>query len=121
MMRAMTACDVARFLALMDEWPQDAVDADPDEWVRADLLAGWFREQGYDVSATFLVQVLRQVLRACELFDAAEEATSSICPKCGGSVEDLDGFGVLIHDPCGYCSHPDSYGGHCRHCGATTS
>ena len=41
----------------------------------------------------------------------------SPCPKCGSLVEDLDGFGVLIHDECGYCSHPDSYDGRCRHCG----
>jgi len=33
------------------------------------------------------------------------------CPNCGRWVEDLDGFGVLVHDECGYCSHPDVYGG----------
>lgn len=44
----------------------------------------------------------------------------SACPKCGGLVEDPDdGFGVLFHDECGYCSHPDAYGGACSNCGAT--
>lgn len=42
----------------------------------------------------------------------------SVCPKCDALVEDLDGFGVLIHDACGFCSHPDSYGVSCRNCGA---
>lgn len=41
----------------------------------------------------------------------------TFCPKCGKPVEDLDGFGVLIHDECGYCSHPDVYGDVCRACG----
>jgi hypothetical protein len=43
----------------------------------------------------------------------------AVCPKCRALVEDLDGFGVLIHDECGYCSHPSAYGGVCDACGAT--
>ena len=31
-----------------------------------------------------------------------------LCPDCGEWVEDFDGFRVLIHEACGYCSHPDS-------------
>lgn len=34
----------------------------------------------------------------------------SVCPSCGTEVEDLDGFGVLAHDECGYCSHPSMTG-----------
>lgn len=43
----------------------------------------------------------------------------AVCPKCGAEVDDLDGFGVLVHDECGYCSHPDVYGTVCRACNAT--
>ena len=39
------------------------------------------------------------------------------CPKCVERVEDFDGFGVLAHDKCGYCSHPSRYGGVCGICG----
>ncbi|KKM72074.1 hypothetical protein LCGC14_1424150 [marine sediment metagenome] len=28
------------------------------------------------------------------------------CPKCHAEIEDFDGFGVLAHDECGYCTHP---------------
>jgi excisionase family DNA binding protein len=28
------------------------------------------------------------------------------CPKCGEDREDLDGFGVLACEKCGYCTHP---------------
>ena len=48
----------------------------------------------------------------------ADPETLSVCPKCEALVEDLDGFGVLFHDGCGYCSHPDVYDGACRACGA---
>lgn len=48
-----------------------------------------------------------------------DPAPISVCPKCGALVEDLDGFGVLAHDECGYCSHFDVYGNACRVCGAT--
>jgi hypothetical protein len=39
------------------------------------------------------------------------------CPKCGDLVDDADGFGVLAHDACGYCSHPSVDGGVCGVCG----
>ncbi len=39
------------------------------------------------------------------------------CPKCHVEVQDLDGFGVLVHEPCGYCSHPDVCGDTCTGCG----
>lgn len=39
------------------------------------------------------------------------------CPQCGVDMLDFDGFGCLIHDECGYCSHPDVYGDECRACG----
>jgi hypothetical protein len=44
----------------------------------------------------------------------------AVCPKCGDLAADVDGLGVLIHDACGYCSHPDSYDGVCRNCGRPT-
>lgn len=42
--------------------------------------------------------------------------TIAICPKCFGEVQDFDGFGVLCHDVCGYCSHPSITGGRCDSC-----
>ena len=44
------------------------------------------------------------------------ETPKSMCPKCGIWVEDHDGFGVLAHGECGYCSHPSSTGGVCDIC-----
>lgn len=46
-----------------------------------------------------------------------EETPESQCPKCGEWVEDLDGFGVLHHPACGYCSHPSRTDGVCDLCG----
>lgn len=39
------------------------------------------------------------------------------CPKCGAWLDDHDGFGVLAHGKCGYCSHPSSLDGVCGICG----
>ena len=39
-----------------------------------------------------------------------DEVPQSQCPKCKKWVDDHDGFGVLAHDECGYCSHPSSQG-----------
>lgn len=39
---------------------------------------------------------------------ATEERVLAACPACGALVEDLDGFGILIHPECGYCSHPSA-------------
>lgn len=30
------------------------------------------------------------------------------CPKCGDEQPDMDGFGFLICDACGYCTHPSA-------------
>jgi len=37
-----------------------------------------------------------------------DEVPKSKCPKCGALVDDYDGFGVLHHEVCGYCVHPNS-------------
>lgn len=47
------------------------------------------------------------------------------CPKCGDEQPDLDGFGFLICDACGYCTHPSSSAPigeqlRCDHCGEPT-
>lgn len=39
------------------------------------------------------------------------------CPRCGVEQEDFDGFGVLACEACGYCTHPERYGGICTICG----
>lgn len=38
------------------------------------------------------------------------------CPCCGVEHEDMDGFGVLTCEMCGYCSHPSVTGGRCDSC-----
>lgn len=42
------------------------------------------------------------------------------CPNCHAMIEDFDGFGVLAHEECGYCSHPSRTDGVCGICGDTT-
>jgi hypothetical protein len=37
-----------------------------------------------------------------------DEMPKTQCPKCREWVDDFDGFGVLIHDECGYCCHPSA-------------
>jgi hypothetical protein len=39
------------------------------------------------------------------------------CPMCGEWAVDLDGFGVLTHDACGFCAHPSITGHTCDSCG----
>jgi hypothetical protein len=41
-----------------------------------------------------------------------------MCPQCHTLIDDFDGFGVLAHDACGYCSHPSLTGGVCEICKA---
>lgn len=43
---------------------------------------------------------------------------TATCPRCKAEVVDMDGFGVLIHDDCGYCSHPSITGDTCDSCNA---
>jgi len=38
------------------------------------------------------------------------------CPRCEKWVVDMDGFGVLAHEECGYCSHPSRTGDICDIC-----
>lgn len=39
------------------------------------------------------------------------------CPKCKKLIPDYDGFGVLAHRECGYCTHACRTGGVCEVCG----
>ena len=39
------------------------------------------------------------------------------CPQCEEWMEDMDGYGCLAHDACGYCSHPSITGDTCDICG----
>jgi len=41
------------------------------------------------------------------------------CPHCGRSHMDKDGFGVLICEACGWCSHVSISGDVCGLCGKT--
>ena len=34
------------------------------------------------------------------------EQPTMTCPKCDEELPDFDGFGVLAHEACGYCTHP---------------
>lgn len=33
---------------------------------------------------------------------------TAICPKCKVEQDDMDGFGILYCELCGYCTHPGS-------------
>lgn len=64
------------------------------------------------------------VLNKCpNTIDAFGDAPSVVCPSCGDVQEDMDGFGFLHCDKCGYCEHPsmdDSSGKvRCGMCGKT--
>ncbi len=50
--------------------------------------------------------------------DDEDDINESCCPQCGAWVVDLDGFGVLRHEACGWCAHPSVTGGLCGLCGA---
>ncbi len=39
------------------------------------------------------------------------------CPACGTVHDDLDGFGVLFCDVCGWCAHVSLTGYRCDACG----
>ncbi len=45
-----------------------------------------------------------------------EEYPEKACPECGVVSDDLDGFGVLICEYCGWCTHPAVTGGICDGC-----
>jgi ribosomal protein L37AE/L43A len=50
--------------------------------------------------------------------DRAEHPDLINCPKCGAEQEDLDGFGVLYCEACGFCTHASVNGDICGLCGA---
>jgi hypothetical protein len=61
-----------------------------------------------------------------EGLDAERESSSdappmSDCPNCGQSQIDMDGFGVLRCESCGYCAHPSRTGNVCDICGDVES
>lgn len=45
-----------------------------------------------------------------------EEMPTMRCPRCGQLEPDMDGFGMLAHAPCGYCTHPSITDGVCGIC-----
>jgi Zn finger protein HypA/HybF involved in hydrogenase expression len=52
-----------------------------------------------------------------ELFHREYDPPTMTCPKCGKESEDLDGFGVLHCEACGYCTHDAIDGDRCSLCG----
>lgn len=40
-----------------------------------------------------------------------------LCPRCGQQYDDLDGFGVLHCEHCGFCTHASMTDGRCDLCG----
>ena len=50
-------------------------------------------------------------------FPAWNDVPDSQCPKCKAWLPDYDGFGVLRHPECGYCSHASITDGVCQFCG----
>lgn len=49
------------------------------------------------------------------------EVPTAECPKCHAEQADLDGFGVLYCEACGYCLHPAVADGKCELCGRDES
>jgi len=45
------------------------------------------------------------------------EVPIATCPKCKVEQPDLDGFGVLYCEACGYCLHPTMTDRKCDLCG----
>lgn len=46
------------------------------------------------------------------------EYPTNTCPKCAHEQIDLDGFGFITCEACGYCTHPSFSGEQCEFCGA---
>jgi len=92
------------------------------------------RGKDHEVSVSQLLDLSLRALQAAARLegsvrgmavDAAEEAltelagqTVAVCPSCDGEVFDFDGFGVLAHEDCGWCSHPAIDDGQCGICDA---
>lgn len=49
----------------------------------------------------------------------SDDEPESFCPNCGKLLPDHDGFGVLAHEECGFCSHPADTEEDCPSCHAT--
>lgn len=45
-----------------------------------------------------------------------EDMPTRECPKCGDVQPDLDGFGTLHCEKCGYCKHASITDGICGFC-----
>lgn len=75
------------------------------------------RQQAAPPASRVVIEVLEAYQDLVDL--AAEEPIIIACPSCGAEQEDLDGFGVIHCEACGYCVHPSSTGGVCDICGET--
>lgn len=53
---------------------------------------------------------------APDYWETVFDQPTMTCPKCMATLPDFDGFGVLAHDACGYCTHPSLSGGVCEIC-----
>lgn len=51
----------------------------------------------------------------------AEAEPIVTCPRCGAEQADLDGFGVIHCESCGFCCHPSITGGTCDLCERTVA
>lgn len=48
---------------------------------------------------------------------AADDVPEAACPQCKDELPDLDSFGVLYHQACGFCRHASIDDGRCNFCG----
>lgn len=47
---------------------------------------------------------------------APDDVPTRECPRCGDSQRDLDGFGALYCQKCGFCTHASITAGVCDFC-----
>lgn len=72
------------------------------------LLVAMPKEEREEAITAFLESKKSDTQEQSE--SSESEYPKTQCPKCGEWIEDMDGFGVLAHKACGYCSHPSQDG-----------
>lgn len=65
-----------------------------------------------------LIEHRGRVAKALDVDDPhPDEMPTIVCPQCGDTQHDFDGFGFVHCKACGFCTHPSRDGGVCGICG----